>query len=84
MIDPEDFAGMSEAELDAALAAQERIVSLGQLWEPPVGMVERVSHRAEKKLADREAIAAVSDVLMLGWFTAKAVLGNEDERDATT
>lgn len=81
MTDPEDYAGMTEAQLDAELAKQEPVASLGRLWEPPAGMVERVARRAERRLENREAVAAVSDVLLLGWFTAKAVLGNEDEGD---
>lgn len=71
--------GMTEADLDAALEAERAPAGLAEVWEPDEQMVTRVATRVEGRLADREALASFADLLGLGWFTLRAVLGDQNE-----
>lgn len=75
----EDFGGMTEAQLDVELAKQELGLPLSELWAPRDGMVERVTTRTARRVANREAFATLSDLLLLGWHTATAIVDDKDE-----
>jgi len=73
-----DELGLTEAELDAALEA-DHPVDLAAVWAPDDGMVGRVTNRVEQRIANREAAAALVDLIGLGWFTLKAMFDDDNE-----
>ena len=70
--------GLTEAELDAALDADETDLDLAAVWEPDDQLVERVTARVEARIADREALQAIVDLTGLGWFTLKAFFSEQN------
>lgn len=71
---------MTEAELEAALEADGRLPDLATIWEPDDRMIDRVTNRVERRIADREALTAVLELGGLGWFTLRALFGEHDEQ----
>lgn len=71
--------GMSEDDLDAALDAGPPL-GLGPLLEPDADFVARVARRAERRLADREAINALADLMAVPWLTLRTLLDGDSEQ----
>lgn len=70
--------GLSEEELDELLESDAPILGLTALLEPDDEMLRRVTASVEQRLADRAALATVAELLGLGWFTLRAVLGDQN------
>ena len=76
-----DALDMTEADLDANLEVDGDL-GLGGFFDPPDGFVERVTKRAEGRLAKRQALEAIVDLAALPWLTLRTLIDDESDHDA--
>lgn len=74
---------LDEQELDRELSDADEMLSsqLRALLDPAAGLKERTAQDIDRSLRGRSGLTAALDLLGLGWWTAKALLGDDRADD---
>lgn len=69
---------LDEQSLDRELSDADEVLSaqLRELLDPAAGLTERTAEDIDRSLRGRSGLTAALDLLGLGWWTAKALLGD--------
>jgi hypothetical protein len=74
---------LDELAIDRELSGADDLLSaqLRELLDPAAGLRERTAQDIDRSLRGRSSLTAALDLLGLGWWTAKALLGDDTADD---
>ncbi len=74
---------LDELAIERELSGADELLSsqLRELLDPAAGLRERTAQDIDRSLRGRSSVTAALDLLGLGWWTAKALLGDDRAED---